>query len=130
MKKFQVMMLMMLVAFMGLSVQSCGSDDDDTDAVQNFTLKVALQDAGNLDPASATYMETILPNYTQTVRCTKAQAKLALDQAIQENQTSIPVADAEGNYMNYTLKFYLVDDSNKEVYSKLLIIKDGQRTIK
>ena len=115
---------------MGLSVQSCGSDDDDTDAVQNFTLKVALQDAGNLDPASATYMETILPNYTQTVRCTKAQAKLALDQAIQENQTSIPVADAEGNYMTYTLKFYLVDDSNKEVYSKLLTMKDGQRTIK
>ena len=128
MKKFQVMMLMMLVAFMGLSVQSCG--DDDPEAVQNYTLKVALQDAGNMDEASATYMASILPNYTQTVRCTESQAKQALDLAIQERQTSIPVTNEEGEYVNYTLKFYLVDDSNKEVYSKLLIIKDGQRTIK
>ena len=28
MKKFQTMMLMMLVAFMGMAVQSCGDDDD------------------------------------------------------------------------------------------------------
>ena len=114
---------------MGLSVQSCGSDDD-PDTIQNYTLKVALQDTGNLDSASATYMASILPNYTQTVKCTESQAKKALDLAIEENQTSIPVANEEGDYLNYTLKFYLVDDSNKEVYSRLMIMKDGQRTIK
>ena len=129
MKKFQVMMLMMLVAFMGLSVQSCGSDDD-PETSQNYTLKVSLHDIGNLDPTSSTYMASILPNYTQTVKCTESQAKQALDLAIEENKTSIPIADEEGNLLNYTLKFYLVDESNKEVYSKLLVIYDGQRTVK
>jgi len=122
-------MLMMLVAFMGMSVQSCGSDDD-PETSQNYTLKVSLHDIGNLDPTSSTYMASILPNYTRTVKCTESQAKQALDLAIEENKTSIPIADEEGNLLNYTLKFYLVDESNKEVYSKLLVIYDGQRTVK
>ncbi|MBR3081105.1 MAG: hypothetical protein IKH01_15060 [Prevotella sp.] len=129
MKKIQVMMLMMLVAFMGLCVQSCGSDDD-PETVQNYTLKVALQDTGNLDAASASDMAAILPNYSQTMRCTESQAKKALDLAMEENKTSIPVANENGEYVNYTLKFYIVDDSNKEVYSRLLIIKDGTWTVK
>ena len=129
MKKIQVMMLMMLVVFMGMSVQSCGSDDD-PETSQNYTLKVSLHDIGNLDPTSSTYMASILPNYTRTVKCTESQAKQALDLALEESKTSIPIADEEGNLLNYTLKFYLVDESNKEVYSKLLVIYDGQRTVK
>ena len=129
MKKIQVMMLMMLVAFMGLCVQSCGSDDD-PETVQNYTLKVALHDTGNLDEASATAMASILPNYSQTMRCTESQAKKALDIAMEENKTSIPVANGNGEFVNYTLKFYIVDESNKEVYSRLLIIKDGTWTVK
>ena len=129
MKKIQVMMLMMLVAFMGLCVQSCGSDDD-PETVQNYTLKVALQDTGNLDAASASDMAAILPNYSQTMRCTESQAKKALDIAMEENKTSIPVANGNGEFVNYTLKFYIVDESNKEVYSRLLIIKDGTWTVK
>ena len=64
------------------------------------------------------------------MRCTESQAKQALDIAMEENKTSIPVANENGEYVNYTLKFYLVDESNKEVYSKLLVIKDGSWTIK
>ena len=114
---------------MGLCVQSCGSDDD-PETVQNYTLKVALQDTGNMDAASASAMASILLNYTQTMRCTESQAKKALDLAMEENKTSIPVANENGEFVNYTLKFYIVDESNKEVYSRLLIIKDGTWTVK
>ena len=129
MKKFQVMMLMMLVAFMGLTVQSCG-DDDEPDATQSYTLKVSLQDPGNLDPASAEIIRTQFATIAQTVRCTASQAKTALDQAMDEFAYSIPVADDGGNYLEYSVRFYLVDSSNTEVYSKTMVIKDGKRTVR
>jgi hypothetical protein len=129
MKKLQAMMLMMLVAFVGLTVQSCG-DDDDSDLRKNYTLKVALQDIGNLTQASADYMAAQMALTSETVKATAAEAKAALDRALDEYGSTIPVADDEGNYLEYTLKFYLVDESNNEIYSRLLIIKDGKRTIK
>ncbi len=129
MKKFQVMMLMMLVAFMGLTVQSCGSDDE-PDANQDYTLKVALQDSGNLDPASAEIIRYQFAAISQTVRCTASQAKTALSQSIDEYASTIPVADDGGNYLEYSVRFYLVDSSNTEVYSKTMVIKDGKRTVR
>ena len=129
MKKIQVMMLMMLVTFMGLTVQSCGSDDEPS-VRQNYTLKFALQDTGNLSPASIDYISAQMGNTSKTVNCTAAEAKAALDQSLEQYGSTIPVVDDEGNYLNFTIKFYLVDDSNKEIYSRLMVIKDGKRTIK
>jgi hypothetical protein len=130
MKKFQVMMLMMLVAFMGLTIQSCGSDDDAPSSKQNYTLKVALVDTGNLTPASIDYISAQMAGTSKTVKCTAVEAKAALDQTLDEYGSTIPVTDDEGNYLDFTIKFYLVDDSNKEIYSRLMVIKDGKRTIK
>ena len=128
MKKIQMMMLMMLVAFVGVAVQSCG--DDDPESTQSYTLKFTLQDTGNLDQASAEAMAYKLSNVTKTVKCTESQAKRALDEAMEESVSTFPVDDNEGNYLEYTIKVYLVDSSNKEIYSKLLVIKDGKRTVR
>jgi len=55
MKKFQTMMLMMLVAFMGMAVQSCGDDDDKVkvEVYYGFDLSKVKIIKGNEDTADA-----------------------------------------------------------------------------
>ena len=55
MKKFQTMMLMMLVAFMGMAVQSCGDDDDKVkvEVYYGFNLSKVKIIKGNEDTADA-----------------------------------------------------------------------------
>ena len=55
MKKFQTMMLMMLVAFMGMAVQSCGDDDDKVkvEVYYGYDLSEIKIIKGNEDTAEA-----------------------------------------------------------------------------
>ncbi len=49
MKKIQSMMLMLLVAVMGMCVQSCGDDDNNSSPVLSmYTIQAKLVDKGNL----------------------------------------------------------------------------------
>ncbi len=88
------MMLMLLVAVMGLCVQSCGDDDN----LSMYTIQAKLVDKGNL----------------------------GADAVAQINPASFPTKGENDVNAIYTIKIYITNSAGKEIYSRMLEIKDGE----
>jgi len=126
MKKFETMMLMLLIAFMGMALQSCGSDsDDEEDTKASYTLTAALTDKGNLPEEAVAFIEPELKLMSKTFTATLAEAKAALDETMQLYKSTFAVEDG----FHYTITFYLKDSAGKEKYSKRIIVNGSNVTV-
>ena len=125
MKKFQTLMLSMLVAFMGFAVQSCGSDDDNKDR-QQYTLTAELTSTGNLTDAEIASFQNTLAGVNNTVTATESEAKKALDLSVDRYKDAFKNTENK----NYTITFILKNASGKVVYQKALIIEGQNVTVK
>ncbi len=125
MKKFQTLMLSMLVAFVGFAVQSCGSDDDNKDR-QQYTLTAELTSTGNLTDAEIASFQNTLAGVNNTVTATESEAKKALDLSVDRYKDAFKNTENK----NYTITFILKNASGKVVYQKALIIEGQNVTVK
>lgn len=128
MKTMKKVLFMMLIAVMGgMITTSCGSDDDSSSAVVlgDYTIKARISDKGNIPDDMYALMNQAFESYvTQTVQGVSLDlAKKALDIAFDAMDTS----SFEKNY-NYTIEMYIADSKGNKVYSRYVIIKDGQVT--
>ena len=125
MKKFQTLMLSMLVAFVGFAVQSCGSDDDNKDR-QQYTLTAELTSTGNLTDAEIASFQNTLAGVNNTVTATESEAKKAIDLSVDRYKDAFKNTENK----NYTITFILKNASGKVVYQKALIIEGQNVTVK
>lgn len=125
MKKFQTLMLSMLVAFVGFAVQSCGSDDDNKDR-QQYTLTAELTSTGNLTDAEIASFQNTLAAINNTVTATESEAKKALDLSVDRYKDEFKNTENK----NYTITFILKNASGKVVYQKALIVEGQNVTVK
>ncbi len=125
MKKLETMLLMLLIAFMGMTLQSCGSDNDDEDTKASYTLTAALTDKGNLPEEAVALIEPELKLMSQTFTATLAEAKAALDETMQLYKSTFAVEDG----FHFTITFYLKDSAGKEKYSKRILVNGSNVTI-
>ncbi len=124
MKKLEMMMLMLLVAFMGMTLQSCGSDDDG-DVVSTFYLSADLTDEGTLPTEEVSVLKATLIDYKSEIKASLALAKAALDKAVNDSKSAF--ASQEG--YKYTLTFFLKDTSGNIKYSKKVVVNGNTVTI-
>lgn len=78
------MFLLLIVAMVGISLQSCGgsdSSDDDIFNTEDYTLQAKLSDSGNLSSEELTSLNLLFKNVYGTKNCTLAVAKSSLDAA-------------------------------------------------
>lgn len=133
MKKIQMMMLMMLTAFMGFALQSCGSDDDNNDTRQTYTIGLEIVDKGDLTAEEAAMVNTMIQQAVSeskaetTVTATESQAKAALDAAINLYKSDLEAA-FKGNTKKFTMAFVLKNASGKVVYQRNVLV-DGETVI-
>lgn len=137
MKKIQMMMLMMLTAFMGFALQSCGSDDDNkSEATDTYTMSLEIVDKGDLSDKDVEDLNAMIQEGMKdakdldlTVTTTETQAKAALDYAITVYK---PVLEASfkgtGITKKFTLAFVLRNSSKKVVYQRNVLV-DGENVI-
>ena len=127
MKKFQTLMLVMLVALTSMSIQSCGSDDDNnSSSVANYTITGVLTDNGDLTAEEIKAMEAQLAPTSATITADLNSAKKGVDQAAQKCVDMIkPELENQKNTKKFTISYILKEDaSGKEVYRKSIRI-DG-----
>lgn len=129
-----MMMLMMLTAFMGFALQSCGSDDDNkSEATDTYTMSLEIVDKGDLSDAEAAFVNDEIQKAlakagtSLTVTATETQAKAALDVAISANKSELENA-FKGNTLKFTLAFILRNSSKKVVYQRNVQV-DGENVI-
>lgn len=127
-----MMMLMMLTAFMGFALQSCGSDDDNkSEATDTYTMSLEIVDKGDLSDAEAAFVNGVIKEEMDknkditTVTATETQAKAALDAAIKIKQDELEAA-FKGNTLKFTLAFILRNSSKKVVYQRNVLV-DGEK---
>ena len=133
MKKIQMMMLMMLTAFMGFALQSCGSDDDNNDTRQTYTIGLEIVDKGDLTAEEAAMVNTMIQQAVSkaetTVTATESQAKAALDAAINLYKSDLEAAfKGSGNTKKFTMAFVLKNASGKVVYQRNVLV-EGETVI-
>lgn len=131
MKKIQMMMLMMLTAFMGFAFQSCGSDDEKTEVTGTYTMGLVITDKGDLSDAEYTMVNNMIQQAmsqaTTTVNATETQAKAALDAAIKIYQPQLESGfKGSGNTKKFTMAFQLKNSSGKVVYQRNVLV-DGEK---
>ena len=122
MKKIQIMMLMMLVALMGMTVQSCGSDDGDETKL--YTLSMELSDPGTLPSEMVPFYQAMLSqpvnmNFT-TLNDAKAMLRTYANAFKSQMEADLR---ASGNTYKFTIS-YLLKDGGTTVY-KMDIKVDG-----
>ena len=128
MKKIQMMLAMMLMAFVGFALQSCGSDDNDDPQpqTQKFSWEIILSDPGTLSTEEAAVINDMLANYDKSKGSntgTLEQAKAYIDNVLNTNKTAFEAYLQQfQNEDKFTLSFILKDE--KVVYTKYLKI-DG-----
>lgn len=128
-----MMMLMMLTAFMGFALQSCGSDDDNkSEATDTYTMSLEIVDKGDLSDAEAAFVNDEIQEKMKdvkdlTVTTTETKAKAALDAAISANKSELENA-FKGNTLKFTLAFILRNSSKKVVYQRNVQV-DGENVI-
>lgn len=133
MKKIQMMMLMMLTAFMGFALQSCGSDDDNNDVRQTYTMGLEIVDKGDLTAEEAAKVTAIIQQSVSkaetTVTATESQAKAAMDSAVNLYKSDLEAAfKGSGNTKTFTLAFVLKNASGKVVYQRNVLV-EGETVI-
>ena len=138
MKKIQMMMLMMLTAFMGFALQSCGSDDDNkSEATDTYTMSLEIVNKGDLSDDEAEFVNGLIQEgikeamsksgATTTVTATETQAKVALDLIITASKSDLENAfKGTGNTKKFTLAFILRNSSKKVVYQRNVQV-DGEK---
>ena len=138
MKKIQMMMLMMLTAFMGFALQSCGSDDDNkSEATDTYTMSLEIVDKGDLSDDDAAFVNAMIKEgiqeamsksgATTTVTATETQAKVALDLIITASKSELENAfKGSSNTKKFTLAFVLRNSSKKVVYQRNVLV-DGEK---
>lgn len=129
-----MMMLMMLTAFMGFALQSCGSDDDNkSEATDTYTMSLEIVDKGELSDAEVEYLNNRIAKKLAesgaptTVTATETQAKAALDLAITMHKSTFE-EEFKGNTLKFTLAFILRNSSKKVVYQRNVLV-DGENVI-
>ena len=128
-----MMMLMMLTAFMGFALQSCGSDDDNkSEATDTYTMALEIVDKGDLTSDEAEFVNGLIQEGMKdakdlTVTTTETKAKAALDAAINKNKKDLEESFKDsGNTKKFTLAFILRNSSKKVVYQRNVLV-DGEK---
>lgn len=130
MKKIQMMLAMMLMAFVGFALQSCGSDDNDDPQpqTQKFSWEIILSDPGTLSTEEAAVINEMLASYDKSKGSntgTLEQAKAYIDKVLTENKAAFEAYLQQfQNEDKFTLSFILKDEKGAVVYTKYLKI-DG-----
>ena len=123
MKKIQSMMLMLLVAVMGLCVQSCGDDDNNSSL---YTIQAKLVDKGNLGADAVAQINQLCDAIKRTDTATEDAVIKALDTTMPSFAASFPTKGENDVNAIYTIKIYITNSAGKEIYSRMLEIKDGE----
>lgn len=137
MKKIQMMLAMMLMAFVGFALQSCGSDDNDdpVEKKEKFTVSVEIVNKGNMSDAEVAeankvikeQVESKIPANLRSFEATEAQAKAALDAAVLANKSEIENGFAEvSSFYNFTFAFILRDSNGNNVYERRVQVGDNK----
>ena len=133
MKKIQSMMLMLLVAVMGMCVQSCGSDDDNTPSMSSsYTMNVVLdvKDKGSL---SNEQLENLKNKFTQTGTAqyiSDYAAKQSSRTAVQAAYDEIKAAFSDVDWSDEKADFAIVitttnNSTQKEIAKSKIIFNKG-----
>ena len=122
MKKIQSMMLMLLVAVMGLCVQSCGDDDN----LSMYTIQAKLVDKGNLGADAVAQINQLCDAIKRTDTATEDAVIKALDTTMPSFAASFPTKGENDVNAIYTIKIYITNSAGKEIYSRRIEIKDGE----
>ena len=122
-----MMMLMMLTAFMGFALQSCGSDDDNkSEATDTYTMSLEIVNKGELSDDEAEFVNGLIQK-DLTVTTTETKAKAALDAAITVYKSVLETSfKGTGNTKKFTLAFILRNSSKKVVYQRNVQV-DGEK---
>lgn len=130
-----MMMLMMLTAFMGFALQSCGSDDDNkSEATDTYTMSLEIVNPGDLSSDEVEFVNGMIQEKMKdvkdlTVTTTETLAKAALDAAIDKNKKDLEESFKDsGNTKKFTLAFILRNSSKKVVYQRNVLV-DGENVI-
>ena len=116
------MMLMLLVAVMGLCVQSCGDDDN----LSMYTIQAKLVDKGNLGADAVAQINQLCDAIKRTDTATEDAVIKALDTTMPSFAASFPTKGENDVNAIYTIKIYITNSAGKEIYSRMLEIKDGE----
>ncbi len=126
MKKFESVILMVLVAFMGLAVQSCNNDDD----VDFYTMRIDITDRGNLPDTFFKAYEARFSSSQRVNYASLSDAKAYLRRSLEENKSSIEEALVkDNNTYNFTLSYLLINNSGEQVYKISYKIEGTKVTI-
>lgn len=126
MKKFETIILMVLVAFMGLAVQSCNNDDD----VDFYTMRIDITDRGNLPDTFFKAYEARFSSSQRVNYASLSDAKAYLRRSLEENKSSIEEALVkDNNTYNFTLSYLLINNSGEQVYKISYKIEGTKVTI-
>lgn len=133
MKKIQMMLAMMLMAFVGFALQSCGSDDND-EPVDTYSWDVVISDRGTLSDEELELYNEMLEEcrkpgakypITGSNTGTLSQAKKKIDESLNLYKSGFEEKLKEfKNEDKLTLSFILKDSKGAVVYTKYLKI-DG-----
>lgn len=129
-----MMMLMMLTAFMGFALQSCGSDDDNkSEATDTYTMSLEIVDKGDLSDDDAAFVNDMIKEQMAeykditTVTATETQAKAAMDKSINMYKSVLEASfKGTGNTKKFTLAIILRNSSKKVVYQRNVQV-DGEK---
>lgn len=133
MKKIQSMMLMLLVAVMGMCVQSCGDDDDNTPSMSSsYTMNVVL-DVKNKGSLSDEQLEMLKNKFTQTGTAqyiSDYAAKQASRAAVQAAYDEIKAAFSDVDWSDEKADFAIVitttnNSTQKEIAKSKIIFNKG-----
>ena len=122
MKKIQSMMLMLLVAVMGMCVQSCGDDDN----LSMYSIQSKLVDKGNLGADAVAQINQLCDAIKRTDTATEDAVIKALDTTMPSFAASFPTKGENDVNAIYTIKIYITNSAGKEIYSRRIEIKDGE----
>ena len=123
MKKIQSMMLMLLVAVMGMCVQSCGDDDNNSSL---YTIQAKLVDKGNLSDDAVAQVNQLCDAVKRTDTATEDAVIKALDTTMPSFAAAFPTKGENDVNAIYTIKIYITNSAGKEIYSRRIEIKDGE----
>jgi len=123
MKKIQRLMLMLLVAVVGLTMQSCGKDDNKTvSTLYTMSATVDVKNQGSLSDANVNYLKNSFSKSETGYYTSDAEAKTAADQAIQKYKSQIEAVFSDVNWdgeeANIVITINTTNNSTKAIVSQ------------
>ncbi|SRR5574344_131268 len=129
MKNFKTLFLLLIVAMLGISLQSCGGDDDDSIySTDTYTLQAKLTEKGTMTDQQAALMDASLALVKKSETCTLDIAKAALDLVVTTYMNS-DAFDLNGNTSKFTFQFQLLNSAGKLVYYRTVIVDGENHTL-